>query len=70
MPNNIAMNLNRQKVKVLGTSPEVKYHYVNIVALTMFLRFHVFRFQSIDKAENRFHFSRLCGDIKGKFLTK
>ena len=41
LPNNIAMNLYRQNVKVLGTSPE-----------------------SIDKAENRFHFSRLCGDIK------
>ena len=41
LPNNIAMNLYRQNVKVLGTSPE-----------------------SIDKAENRFHFSRLLGDIK------
>lgn len=40
LPNNIAMDLYRQNVKILGTSPE-----------------------SIDRAENRFKFSRLLDNI-------
>jgi len=40
LPNNIAMALHRQKVRVLGTSPE-----------------------SIDRAENRFKFSRMLDNI-------